>query len=206
MEIAWLLLVVGSMAVAVANGRAELAVNEALRSAVVAVDTTLGFLGAMCLWLGLMKIAERSGLATALSRVVSPLLRLVMPSVPPRHPAMGAVAMSISANLLGLGSAATPFGLKAMEELKRLAESAPGSRLGGGRQADTTAATPAMCTFVAMTCAVLTLVPGAVVALRAQMGSADPSATVGPTILTGLVAWVTVLVADAAFRRLWRRD
>ncbi|NPV70923.1 MAG: spore maturation protein [Firmicutes bacterium] len=201
MEIIWLVLVAGSMAVAVANGRAEVAVNEALRSAAAAVETTLGFLGAMCLWLGLMKIAERSGLAAALSRLVSPLLRLVMPSVPPDHPAFGAVSMSISANLLGLGSAATPFGFKAMEELKRLAESDACHRPRAGKPVDS--ATPAMCTFVAMTCAGLTLVPGAVVALRAQMGSSDPSATVGPTILAGLVAWMTVLVTDSAFRRRW---
>ncbi len=204
METVWFLLVAGSMAVAAANGRAEVAVNEALRSSVAAVETTLDFLGATCLWLGLMKIAERSGLAGALSRLVARLLRLVIPSVPPRHPAFRAVAMSISANLLGLGSAATPFGLKAMEELKRLAEGPAGSRRRAGGRVDSAVATPAMCTFVAMTCAGLTLVPGAVVALRAQMGSADPSATVGPTILTGLAAWVTVLIADAAFRRLWR--
>ncbi|MGE5485236.1 MAG: nucleoside recognition domain-containing protein [Ignavibacteriales bacterium] len=195
MELIWLLLVAGSTLVAVLGGNAEAAVNEALRSAAGAVDTVIGFLGATCLWLGLMKIAERSGLASALSRLLSPLLRLIMPSVPRDHPAFAAVSLSVSANLLGLGSAATPLGLKAMEELNHLRRRDAGD---AGARDDT--ASHAMCTFVAMTCAGLTLVPGAIVALRAQMGSADPGATVGPTIVAGFVAWVTVLVSDAILR------
>ncbi len=194
MDLIWFLLVTGSMGAAVLAGNAEAAVNEALRSAAGAVETVLQFLGATCLWLGLMKIAERSGLAASISRLVSPLLRLVMPSVPPGHAAFAAVSMSVSANLLGLGSAATPFGLKAMEELNRLRDC---DVSGGDGRRDV--ATRAMCTFVAMTCAGLTLVPGAVVALRAQMGSSDPGATVGPTILAGFAAWVAVLISDAIF-------
>lgn len=199
MELIWLLLVAGSMLVAVLGGNPEGAVNEALRSAADAVDTVIGLLGATCLWLGLMKIAERSGLASALSRVLSPILRLIMPSVPRDHPAFAAVSLSVSANLLGLGSAATPLGLKAMGELDHLR----GRDAGAVDRRDDTASC-AMCTFVAMTCAGLTLVPGAMVALRAQMGSADPGATVGPTIVSGFVAWVIVVVTDAVFRSMGR--
>ncbi len=194
MDLIWLVLVAGSMCAAVLGGKADPAVNEALRSAAGAVETVLDFLGATCLWLGLMKIAEHSGLAASLSRVMSPLLHFVMPSVPRNHPAFRAMSLSVCANLLGLGSAATPLGLKAMEELDDL------RRADAGGEEDSDVASHAMCTFVAMTCAGLTLVPGAVVALRAQMGSADPAATVGPAILAGSTAWVTVLVSDGVFR------
>jgi len=187
-DFVWIVLVGGGMAFAIMNGRADAAVQEALRSASAAVETVLQFTGAMCLWLGLTKIAERAGLPKALARTLSPLIRPLFPSLPRGHEALSAITMSLAANLLGLGSAATPFGLRAMEELRRLAPR-------GDEASD------AMCTFVVMACAGFCAVPSTMVALRAQMGSRDPSAVVGPTLTAGLAALCAVLVADVVLRR-----
>ncbi|MCR4398240.1 MAG: spore maturation protein [Firmicutes bacterium] len=191
MDAVWLILVCSGLVVAFAGGRTDAAVTEALRSASTAVHMMLEFLGAMCLWLGLMKIAERSGLTSVVCRLVSPFIRRLLRGVPPGHPALEAVSMSFSANLLGLGGAATPLGLKAMKELRDL------SREG-------TVASSPMCTFVAMVCSGFTLVPGGIVAVRAQMGSREPTAVVGPTLLAGIAALTAALWTDAVLRSRWR--
>lgn len=191
MDTAWLLLVLSGIVAAALTGNIESAVTEALKSASAAVETVLGFMGAMCLWLGLMKIAERSGLAQVISKRLTPFLRIIFRDVPVGHPAMEAISMSVVANMLGLGSAATPLGLKAMRELSAL-------------NANRTAGSRSMCTFVCMVCSGFTLVPGAMVAIRAQMGASHPTWVVTPTIVAGLAAFIAVLTADAVFRTGWR--
>jgi spore maturation protein A len=145
-----------------------------LHYAKVAVELAIGLIGVLALWLGLMKIAEQSGLIAALSRVLKPLMIRLFPDVPPEHPAMGAMIMNISANLLGLGNAATPLGLKAMEELNKL-----NSRTG--------TATDAMCTFLVINTSNVQLIPATVIAVRAAAGSADPTEIIGAVILATTV-------------------
>src|SRR5690606_9878783 len=108
------------MAVAAATGRVEQVTEAVMASAQLAVETVIGFLGVTSLWLGLMKIAEEAGLVAAVARGLQPLMRRIFPTIPPGDPALGAVVMSVSANLLGVGPAATPLGLKAMQELQRI--------------------------------------------------------------------------------------
>jgi spore maturation protein A len=140
----------------------------------VAVELAIGLIGIMALWLGLMKIAEEAGLIGRLAKALKGVTRRLFPDVPPDHPAMGAMIMNISANLLGLGNAATPLGLKAMEELNKLNRK-PG------------VATDAMCTFLVINTSNVQLIPATVIAIRAAAGSANPTEILGPVILATTV-------------------
>jgi spore maturation protein A len=140
----------------------------------VAVELAIGLIGIMALWLGLMKIAEEAGLIARLARALRGITRRLFPDVPPDHPAMGAMIMNISANMLGLGNAATPLGLKAMEELNKINKK-PG------------VATDAMCTFLVINTSNVQLIPATVIAVRAATGSANPTEILGPVILATTV-------------------
>ncbi|GAB6050346.1 hypothetical protein JCM16106_11920 [Hydrogenophilus islandicus] len=158
--------------------------KAALDSAAQAVTLAIGLVGAMSLFLGLMKIAEAGGLLTIVARLLYPLMVRLFPDVPANHPAMGAMVMNFSANLLGLGNAATPFGIRAMEALQRL-------------NPHPESATNAMAMFLALNTSGLTLLPTGVIALRASLGSTDPAAifpttliaTACSTLVAGFSAW-----------------
>lgn len=189
LDLIWLGLLIVGMAVAAATGRVEQVTEAVMASAQLAVETVIGFLGVTSLWLGLMKIAEEAGLVAAVARGLQPLMRRIFPTIPPGDPALGAVVMSVSANLLGVGPAATPLGLKAMQELQRI-------------NPHKHAASDAMVTFLALTTSGVTLVPATVIAVRAAAESANPAEIVGPTLLASTVATVTALAADRLLRPL----
>lgn len=184
----WVGLMVLGVFFAVMEGRVDAVTETAMTSAEKAVETLGGLLGIMVLWLGLSRIAEDAGLVRSLSRVVQPLLRRLFPGVPKDHPAMGAITMNISANMLGLGSAATPFGLKAMQLLQEL----------NGRRET---ASDAMITFLVMNTSSVTLVPAVVIGLRAQYGSANPAEIVGTTLVATMASTCVGLLVDWLFRR-----
>ncbi len=156
--------------------------NSALDTASVAVEISIGLIGIMALWLGVMKVAEESGLIRIIASAVKPITRFLFPGVPADHPAMGAMIMNISANMLGLGNAATPFGLKAMEELDKL-------------NPEKGTATNAMCTFLAVNTAGLTLIPATAIAIRAAAGSSDPAIIIGTAIFGALCATTVGITA-----------
>ncbi len=191
----WLALIATGVIAGIATGTSEAVTGAALDSAGDAVTLCLGLAGVMALWGGVMKVAEEAGLARSLARMVAPMARLLFPSVPRDHPAMAAVTMSLAANLLGMGNAATPLGIKAMEDLARLSEAKD-------------EATDAMCTFVTMCTAGITLVPTTIVAVRARLGSANPAEVVGPIIVVNILATAAALLADRFFRPVsaGRRD
>ncbi|MBF0125322.1 MAG: spore maturation protein [Magnetococcales bacterium] len=148
-----------------------------------AVQLAFHLIGTMAFFLGLMKIAEQAGLLRLLARLIRPLMVRLFPEVPAHHPAMGAMIMNLSANALGLGNAATPFGIRAMQELDRL-NPVPGT------------ATNAMALFLAINTASITLMPSTVIALRAAAGSADPAAVLPTTLFASFGATaVAILVA-----------
>lgn len=180
---------IGIIAAAV-NGRIEVVTEAALSSAQGGVEVCLELVGIMTMWLGLLKIAEKAGLVELLARGVRPLTKLLFPSIPPGHPAMGAIIMNISANVLGLGNAATPFGLKAMQEMQKL-------------NRDSETASDAMCTFLAINTSCITLIPATIIGVRAAAHSANPTEIVGPTILATSCAMVVAITADAVLRRLY---
>src|SRR5512138_887043 len=184
------LLVCASVAVAAARGRMADLTVAALDSAGKAVTLSLGLAGAMALWLGLMKVAEEAGLVRALARAVRPVMRRLFPAVPADHPAMGAMLMNVGANVLGLGNAATPFGVKAMQELETL-NPHPGT------------ATDAQALFCALNTASVQLIPASVIALRASAGSRAPGEIIGATLLASLCGAAAAVVAAKLLGRLF---
>jgi spore maturation protein A len=148
--------------VAIMNGRINEVTQAAMNSAREAIDLSIGLLGIMCLWIGLMTIAEKSGLVRAIAKILKPVMSFLFPGVPKSHPAMGAMVMNLVANFLGLGNAATPLGLKAMNELQKL-----------NPMKDT--ATHAMSMFLVLNTSAIQLVPATVIAIRVQYKSANPT-------------------------------
>lgn len=161
-----------------------------VQSAGGAVELAIGLVGVMALFLGLMKVAEEGGLLTVIARLIRPLMVRLFPQVPADHPAMGAMILNFSANILGLGNAATPFGIRAMQELNRL-NTRPGT------------ATDPMVLFLAMNTSSLTLLPTGVIALRASAGSADPAAILPTTLFATLCSTTAAIIACLAYRRFF---
>jgi spore maturation protein A len=183
----WLLLLAGGIIYAGLTDRIDLVTPSAITAAENAVTLAFKLTGVMCLWLGMMKIAERAGLVRLMSLIIGPLIRRLFPGVPPGHPAMGAIVMTVSANMLGLGNAATPLGIKSMQELQKL-------------NRDRETATPAMCTLLALCTTGVTVVPATVIALRAAAGSTDPAEIVGATIAVSVTAAAAALTVDRLCR------
>ncbi|NPV90338.1 MAG: spore maturation protein [Firmicutes bacterium] len=188
----WMGLLLLGVLAAVVNGRVEVVTQSAFASAQGAVEVCLGLIGTMSLWLGLLRIAEKAGIVRMLARLMEPLTVLLYPSLPRGHPALGAIIMNLSANVLGLGNAATPFGLKAMQEMQKLNQ-------------DSDTASDAMCTFLAMNTSCITLIPATILGVRVANGSASPTDIVGPTILATFCATVVALTGDALMRRWHHR-
>ncbi len=187
MNIIWFGLFAVGLVVAAFTGRIDQVTEGVLGGAKDGVLVSFGLIGVISFWLGIMRIAEDAGLVDSLARLVSPFARWLYPSVPPDHPAMGALIANMSANILGLGNAATPLGLRAMRELETLN---PGS--------DT--ASDAMCTLLALNTASLTLIPATVIGLRLEFHAKNPADIVGSTILATLVATAVAIWLDRHFR------
>lgn len=188
MALIWFLLLATGLLVAVVSGNLDGFTRGALDGAAGAVTLALGLVGALALWLGLLRVAEEAGLTDAVARALRPVMQRLFPDVPPDHPAMTAMVLNVSANALGLGNAATPLGLKAMEELQTL-----------NPRRDT--ATDAMVLFLVINTSSVQLVPATVVAMRAAGGAENPASIVGPTLLATAVS---TLVGIAAARLLAR--
>ncbi|HYU24891.1 MAG TPA: nucleoside recognition domain-containing protein, partial [Thermoanaerobaculia bacterium] len=150
-------------------------------SAKTAVESSLGLIGIMTLWLGIMRVAEKAGLVTMLARILTPFRRLLFPEVPPDHPAIGAMIMNLAANMLGLSNAATPLGIKAMEELQEL-------------NPEKETASNAMVTFMVLNTAGIQFIPATIIGVLATAGSKNPTAIISTTIVAtmcGAIAAVT---------------
>jgi len=160
-----------------------------IESAGGAIELAIGLVGVMTLFLGLMKVAEAGGMLHILARLIRPLMVWLFPDVPANHPAMGAMILNMSANAMGLGNAATPFGIRAMQELDTL-----------NPQKGT--ATNAMALFLAINTSSVTLLPTGVIALRAAAGSADPAAIL-PTTLFATIGSTTIAIIAAKFYSRW---
>ncbi len=185
-----LLLAFGSAA---ATGAMHELSAAALSAAKLSVELAIGLVGYMALFLGLMQIASDSGLLRVLARAVRPIMVRLFPDIPADHPAMSAMVMNIGANMLGLGNAATPLGIKAMQELDRLNRH-PG------------VATNAMVLFLALNTSSLSLVPTKIIALRQEAGSADAVGVVASTLFATLMSTIVAVIATKLLQRLrvWR--
>lgn len=186
----WLGLVVGAVLIGGALGNLKEVGDKALEMARFAVlETALPLIGIMALWLGVMRLAERSGLVTLMARAMRPLLRRLFPEVPPEHPAMGSMLMNMAANMLGLGNAATPLGLRAMRDLESL-NPHPGT------------ATNAMCTFLAINTSSIQLIPVTAIAILAANRSTNPTAIVGTTLMATCIAAATAITTAKLLQNL----
>lgn len=190
-NIIWVAMLLIGIIVAAINGNIEVVTTAALEGAQTAVDFALGLIAIMAFWLGVMKVAEAAGLVRMLSRLMKPLTTFLFPSVPRDHPAMGAIIMNLSANILGLGNAATPMGLIAMKELQKLNRANPGT------------ASEAMCTFLAVNTSCITIIPATIIGIRIQTGSANPTEIVGTTIFATAAAMTVAVIADRILRRIY---
>lgn len=177
------------------------AVNDALiEGGKSAVELCIGMAGVVGAWCGLMEIARRSGIEAALSKCLYPIARFLFPKIPDGHPAMNAICLNLTANILGLGWAATPAGLVAMKELKTLKEEKEKlekqkletPKLENQTNPDT--ASDEMCTFLVINISSLQLIPVNMIAYRSSCGSAAPAAIVGPGILATLASTVAAIL------------
>lgn len=153
-----------------------------------AVTLAIGLVGVMALFLGLMKVAEAGGLLVIIARTVRPLMVRLFPDVPGEHPAMGAMVLNLSANVLGLGNAATPFGIRAMQELDRL-------------NPHKGTASNAMALFLAVNTSSVTLLPTGVIALRAAAGSGDPAGILPSTLFATICSTTVAILAAKTYQR-----
>jgi spore maturation protein SpmA len=170
------------------TGRMDAVKMAALTGARDAVDLVIGLVGVMALFLGLMRVAQEGGLLRAVQRGLAPLLRRLFPEVPTDHPAMGAMIMNLASNVLGLGNAATPFGLKAMTELQRL-NPTPAS------------ASDPMVLFLAINATSVSLFPLGVIGVRASVGSTAPEAIWIPSLLATTASTGTAILLHYLLRR-----
>ncbi|TCT25623.1 spore maturation protein A [Melghiribacillus thermohalophilus] len=189
----WVFLAASGIIYAMWNGTMD-EVNEAIfNSADDAVMLTISLISVLVFWLGLMKIAEEAGLLKRLSRLFEPILKKLFPDIPAKHPAMGYILSNFTANLFGLGNAATPLGIKAMQEMKKLNPSDEASR--------------SMITFLALNTSSVTLIPTTVIAIRMQYDSVSPTEIVGTTIMATSISTIGALLVDRFFyfRRVRRK-
>ena len=178
----WFGLMAIALVVAAINGTADAVTRGAVESASGAVQIALGLVGIMTLWLGMMRVAEAAGLVTLVGRALRPILRWLFPEVPADHPAAGAIVLALAANMLGLNNAATPLGIKAMEELQEL-------------NPDKDVATNAMVTLMAITTAGVQFIPASMIGVLAAAGSTNPTAIIAPTIVATFIGTVAAIIA-----------
>ena len=187
----WAIFLIVSVLYSVITGNDDIG-NILFTSGSKGVEMIINLVPLMCLWLGTMKIAESSGLLDIVSRKLSFVVRFIFPEIPKGDPAIGYISSNIVMNMIGLGNAATPFGLKAMSELKRL-------------NGNTDVASRSMITFLVINTSSVTIIPTTVISLRLMYGSISPSDIVGVTIITTFLSTIIALIIDRLFYFLWRK-
>lgn len=186
----WVGLLLIGFIIGIINGRIDQVTKAAMDSAQSAVTVCIGLLGVMCLWTGLMKVAEKSGLVTSIGRLVRPILVFLFPEIPKDHPATGAIVMNLVANFLGLGNAATPLGIKAMNELQSINK-------------DKKTATDSMCMFLVLNTAAIQLIPANIIALRTSTGSEKPAEIIICIWIASICATIMGVIAVKLLARVW---
>ncbi len=187
------ILILISVVAGVVNGRLEAVVNSILSGAELSVKVAFSLIGIMAFWLGMMKIAEKSGLIAFISRLIKPITKLLFSEIPEDSPAMGDIAMSLSANAFGLSNAATPIGIKAMEEMQE-------------HNIDKKSASNAMCMFLAMNTAGFQLIPATVIAVLVGIGYKNPAVIIAPTLLVTSIAFVSAIILAKIFEKFWAKQ
>lgn len=199
----WSVMILLGILYAACTGGIGAITNAALDSAGDAVSLCITMAGVMALWMGLMEIAKESGLIEKMTRGIFPFLKVMFPRIPRDHPAMGYIATNIIANVMGLGWACTPAGLKAMEALSELeAQRGNPDYIEGKVTGTNTSALPAknrvasneMCIFLILNISSLQLIPVNMIAYRSQYGSSDPARIIAPAITATLISTVAAII------------
>jgi spore maturation protein A len=183
-------LIVISIVAGAINGKLPDVVNSILTGAELSVKVAFSLIGIMAFWLGMMKIAEKCGLIKVIAKIIKPITKKLFNEIPENSPAIGDIAMSISANAFGLTNAATPIGIKAMEELQK-------------ENIDKTSASNAMCMFLAMNTAGFQIIPATVIAVLIGIGYKNPTEIIAPTLLVTTIAFVCAIFMAKIFQKLW---
>jgi spore maturation protein A len=186
-NVIWLFFLVAGFVAAALQGRIDLMTAAVFEGAKTGVTVCFGLISILVFWMGMMRIAEDAGLLSKLAVMLRPIVRFLFPDVPKDHPALGYIMSNMSANILGLGNAATPMGIKAMQELQKL-------------NPDKDTASAAMCTLLALNTASITLIPTTLIAIRMNFDSSNPAEIVGTTLLATAIATVAAIVLDRWYR------
>ncbi len=186
-------LIVVSIIAGALNGKLSDVVNSILTGAELSVKVAFSLIGIMAFWLGMMKIAEQCGLVKIIAKIIKPITKRLFNEIPEDSPAIGDIAMSVSANAFGLSNAATPIGLKAMEELQK-------------QNIDRSSASNAMCMFLAMNTAGFQLVPATVIAVLIGIGYKNPTEIIAPTLLVTGIAFVSAILMAKFFEKIWTKQ
>ncbi|MBR1943459.1 hypothetical protein IJ843_06965 [bacterium] len=184
-------LIVISIIASAFNGRLQDVVNAILSGAELSVKVAFSLIGIMAFWLGIMRIAERSGIVDFITKLIKPIAKWLFNDIPEDNNAIGDIAMSFSANAMGLTNAATPIGLKAMDELQKINK-------------DKTSASNAMCMFLAMNTAGFQLIPATVIAVLVGVGYKNPTEIIAPTLIVTGTAFISAIVIAKIMQKLWR--
>lgn len=187
-NIIWALFIIIGIIYSLISSNFNIINNEILVSGKSALDLLIGMLPLLVIWMGLMKVAEEAGIISSISKMMSPILKKIFPSVPNNDPSLGFIASNIAANMVGLGSAATPFGLKAMESLQKLNK-------------DKKVASEAMITFLVLNTSGVTIVPTTIISLRLLYGSVNPSVVLPFCIIATTCSTIGGLTIDYLIRR-----
>ena len=183
-------LIVISIIAGAINGKLSDVVNSILTGAELSVKVAFSLIGIMAFWLGIMKIAEKCGLVTLIAKILKPITKRLFNELPEDSPAIGDVAMSFSANALGLANAATPIGIKAMTEMQK-------------QNIDNKSASNSMCVFLAMSTAGFQLIPATVIAILIGIGYKNPTEIIAPTLLVTTIAFISAIIIAKIFQRFW---
>jgi len=186
----WFALMAIALIVAAFNGTAAAVTKASVDSAKTEVEISLGLIGIMTLWLGIMRVAEAAGLISLLGKLLRPFSRLLFPEVSPDHPAIGAIIMSVAANMLGLSNAATPLGIKAMEELQEL-----------NPQKET--ASNAMVTFMVLNTSGFQFIPASMIGVLVAVGAKQPTAIIPTTIVGTLCGTIAAVITAKILQRFF---
>lgn len=184
-------LIVISIIVGAINGRLQEVVNAVLSGAELSVKVAFSLIGIMAFWLGMMKIAEKCGLVAWIAKVIKPITKRLFNEIPEDSEAIGDIAMSFSANAFGLTNAATPIGIKAMEELQK-------------HNTDKSSASNAMCMFLAMNTAGFQIIPATVIAVLIGVGYKNPTEIIAPTLVVTTLAFIVAISLAKVFQRFWK--
>lgn len=187
-NVIWFFMIIVGIVVSIINGKLEMINEVVLKNTEDAVTFAIGLAGIMATWLGLMKIAEKSGLVDSIGKLLRPLMRLMFPSIPREHPAITAIVMNIVANMFGAGNSATALGLKAMEELQSF-------------NVNKDTATNAMAMFLVINMSSIQLIPLTVLKIRTDAGSVNPTEIIGTTLVATTISTITGVLACKIFER-----